>query len=660
MCGIIGFAGIESSVERAGSLGEAMCEAIAHRGPDGGGVAAHPDATIGMKRLAIVDIARGNQPMFSDDGQIALVYNGEVYNAPALREELVREGVQFVTHSDTEVILRLYERDPSRVEELLVGMWAFAIHDRRRKRLVLSRDRFGIKPLFIVRSGAAVAFASELQALAKVRDRLGFASSFEIDTGSAHAMLSWGFVPELSTIYRGVSRLEPGTRWEQDLRTGAVSTRRYWSLRPSSEAASVGTMDEACLLVESVLRRAVREHLESDVPLASFLSGGIDSSLITLFAAQASARPVEAFTVGFRDERFDESPFARQVAERIGVSIRTEVLEPESMRDILADAMLAYDEPFGDSSSLATYLLSKVVAQTHKVSLAGDGGDEVFVGYSRYRLLPVRAALNHVPSVRDGLGRLLSKVPSRTDRTSRLSDASRVLRRLARGLVGDDAAAYVAVTEFGTLAHTAALVRESVDPARFEGPARQRFYDAYGTTLQKVLAGDLMNPLPNDMLTKVDRASMASHLEARVPFLDHRVVEVGVGLPERFTLGWRGKEVLRALHERHFGKVLANRGKHGFGVPVERWLRESLAPVCDELFTRDRLDHFGVLSSETLSDGGWRRWAARDPQLLWNAFSLAVWLEANYGRGPEWVREILGARRSGATRFLREATAPIE
>jgi asparagine synthase (glutamine-hydrolysing) len=321
--------------------------------------------------------------------------------------------------------------------------------------------------------------------------------------------------------------------------------------------------------------------------------------------------------------------------------------------------MLAYDEPFGDSSSLATFLLSKRVARTHKVALAGDGGDEVFVGYSRYRLLPIRAVLNHAPVARDALGRLLGKVPSRTDRTSMLADASRVLRRLARGLVGDDADAYVAVTEFGTLAHTAALVRQPVDPERFEGPARARFLAAHGTTLQKVLAGDLANPLPNDMLTKVDRATMASHLEARVPFLDHRVVEIGVGLPARFTLGWRGKEVLRALHERHFGHALANRPKHGFGVPVERWLRESLAPACDALFSRDRLDHFGVLSSDSLGDGGWRVWAARDPQLLWNAFALAVWLESTAGRGPGWLRELLGARVPAVARTFREAPGRI-
>lgn len=642
MCGIIGFAGLERDASAARALAEAMSGSIAHRGPDGGGIAVHEDATIAMKRLAIVDISGGNQPMFSDDGQVALVYNGEVYNAPALREELSRAGVRFDTRSDTEVILRLYERDPERVEELLVGMWAFAIHDRRRGALVLSRDRFGIKPLFIVQRGGAVGFASELQALALLRARgHGFGDAFELDRGAAHAMLSWGFVPELSTIYRGVRRLEPGTRWELDLRTGRERARRYWSLRPSPDAAAARTMDEACLLVESALRRAVREHLESDVPLASFLSGGIDSSLVTLFAAQASSRPVEAFTVGFEDARFDEAPFAREAAARIGVPIRTELLAPDSLRGVLADAMLAYDEPFGDSSSLATYLLSKTVAKTHKVSLAGDGGDEAFVGYSRYRILPVRAALGGVVGMRDALGRALARVPTRTDRTSLVSNASRVLRRFSLGLVGTDADAYVSITQFGALSHTASLLRSPTDASRFEAQARARFEASEGSTLQRVLAGDIANPLPNDMLTKVDRASMANHLEVRVPFLDHRVVEIGVGLPSRFTLGVRGKEVLRALHERHFGRALAGRRKHGFGVPVEQWLRGALGPACDAVFDARSLDEFGILSSDALSAGRWRAWAARDPQLLWNAFSLAIWCEAVHGRGHEWVRAAL-------------------
>ncbi|MDP3278762.1 MAG: asparagine synthase (glutamine-hydrolyzing) [Deltaproteobacteria bacterium] len=641
MCGIAGFAGLKLSLDRARSLGEAMNQAIAYRGPDGGGVSVHYDATLGMRRLAIVDIANGHQPMFSDDGAITLVYNGEVYNAPALRESLQRDGVQFVTRSDTEVILRLYERDPDLVEELLVGMWAFAIHDRRRDVLVLSRDRFGIKPLFVVEKPGAIGFASDLRALRALESEDGFTCKFAVDHGSAHAMLSWGFVPELATIYEGVARVEPGTRVELDLRSGAKRRRTYWTLTPSSEASAVSSMADAALLTESVLRRAVREHLESDVPVASFLSGGIDSSLVTLFAAQASARPVEAFTIGFREELFDESVFAKQIAEQIGVSLRTEVLEPDSLRKVLADAMLAYDEPFGDSSSLATYLLSQVVGRSHKVSLAGDGGDEVFVGYSRYRLLPVRAALRGQPAMRDALGHLLMKVPSRTDRTSRLSNGSRVLRRLARGLVGDDAEAYVTMTQFGTLAQTAPLMRRPLVTSRFETPAIERFHSAKGTVLQKVLAGDLRNPLPNDMLTKVDRASMASQLEARVPFLDHRVVEMGVGLPPQYTHGVRGKEVLRVLYKRHFGGKLADRKKHGFGVPVERWLKTSLAPACDALFARERLDTLGVLSSDELSNGGWKRWAERDPQLLWNAFALAVWCEATFGIGSEGIREVL-------------------
>ena len=236
----------------------------------------HEDATLGMRRLAIVDVTHGHQPMESDDGSVLLVYNGEIYNAPELRSRLESQGVRFRTRSDTEVILRLYETDPEHVEEHLAGMWAFAIHDRRNKRAVVSRDRFGIKPLFIADTGKTLAFASELRCFNRLRRLPEFASQFVLNSDAAHAMLSWGYVPELDTIYQGVHRLAPGTRLEVNLATAARRTVRYWSLRPSSDSARVTSLNEACDLIEPLLRRSVKEHLESDVPIAAFLSGGVD------------------------------------------------------------------------------------------------------------------------------------------------------------------------------------------------------------------------------------------------------------------------------------------------------------------------------------------------------------------------------------------------
>jgi asparagine synthase (glutamine-hydrolysing) len=609
-----------------------------HRGPDGGGVAEHPDATLGMRRLAIVDIAGGEQPMLSDDGALALVYNGEVYNAPALRAELAREGVRFRTRSDTEVILRLFERDPDRVEERLVGMWALAVHDRRRGRVVLSRDRFGIKPLFLADCGGGVAFASELQCFDPVRG--AHPAAFAVDGEAAHAMLAWSYVPEVHTIYRGVRRLPPATRLEIDLATGARRERAYWELRPSEDARRVRSLDDAERFVAPLLARAAREHLESDVPVAAFLSGGIDSALVAAYAVEASARPITAFSIGFREPAFDESPAARETAARLGVEHHVTILDEQAARAAVADALLAYDEPFGDSSSVATLLLARVVAATHKVALGGDGGDEVFAGYRKHKILRVRRALG-AAGVRELAARVLARLPARTDRTSPLAELSRTAARLARGLAGTDAEANVLLAQVVPLARAAPLAARPSSGERFLEPGLSRFARAHGDVVQRTLACDLASPLANDMLTKVDRATMAVSLEARVPLLDHRVVEAGLGLPAEYTLP-RGKRVLRALHARRFGEALARRRKQGFGVPVERWLRGTLAPACDALFDRERLGHFGVLAPDALGGGAWRRVAETDAQVLWHALALAVWCEATHGRGPAWVREVLG------------------
>ena len=646
MCGIVGVIGLDAPPEGATLIVRRMAERIRHRGPDGGGTIAHPDATLGMTRLAIVDVAHGNQPMSNEDGSIVIVYNGEIYNAPEIRRSLERRGVRFRTRSDTEVILRLYERDPDAVEENLVGMWAFAIHDRRRRRVILSRDRFGIKPLFVADSGRALAFASELRCFD--RAQVPFDACFELDHSAAHAMVSWSFVPETATMWRGVRRVPPASRITIDLSTGARATSIYWSLRPSKEASTIGDLKEACTHVETLLRRSVREHLESDVPIATFLSGGIDSSLIAAYAREASPQPLHAFTIGFREKRFDESPYARATAAKLGVPLDVLVLDEATARAKLADALLAYDEPFGDSSSLATYLLSQHVSKSYKVALGGDGGDEGFAGYKKYQILRVRRPFDKLPSVRNAIGLALGRLPTRTDRTRGWTEALRTLRRLARGLNGDAIDIQVELAQVAPLAKTAALMRQPSGAESFVEAARARFAASEGSDLQRMLACEMGNALCNDMLVKVDRASMASSLEVRVPFLDHRVVEAGVGLRQRLTLSGGGKRVLRSLHERRFGRALATRKKQGFGVPVEVWLRGPLDRACEALFERRRLERYGVLASETLADGGFRTWVRNDPVLLWHAFALAAWCEATLGDGPDALRDILEHANPGS------------
>jgi asparagine synthase (glutamine-hydrolysing) len=644
MCGIVGLVGFDAPLERSQRLVSAMNERIAHRGPDGEGLIAHPDATLAMKRLAIVDVEHGRQPMANEDESVVLVYNGEVYNAPELRRELQRKGVQFRTRSDTEVILRLYEQDPENVERHLVGMWAFAIHDRRRRRVVLSRDRFGIKPLFVADTGSALAFASELRCFDRSLEPFG--RLFEINHGAAHAMVSWSYIPESATIYKGVHRLPPATRLVVDLAKRARDLRQYWKLEPSADGQRVDSLDAACEATETLLRRAVKEHLESDVPVATFLSGGIDSSLVTAYALDAGATSIKAYSIGFKERHFDESPFARATAEKLGVPIAVEMFDEETARARLPDALLAYDEPFGDSSSLATYLISSHVARDYKVALGGDGGDEIFAGYKKYLVTHMRRPFASTPRLRDSIGQLLGRVPAVYDRTRGWTEILRTVRRVSRGLVGSDAHVYTQLTQVASLAHTAPLLRVPSDPGHFEREAHARFEQARGNELQRSLATDLGSVLCNDMLVKVDRASMACHLEARVPFLDHRVAEFGLGLPNIYTLGeptrrWAGKRVLRTLHERRFGAELARRKKWGFGVPVEKWLRGPFDAACEQLFARTRLDRYGILSSTELGDGGFRKWLTTDPIIVWHAFALAAWCEANLGDGPNALRDLL-------------------
>lgn len=621
-----------------------MNRRIEHRGPDGEGLTAQPDATLAMKRLAIVDVHRGHQPMANEDGSVVLVYNGEIYNAPELRRALERRGVAFRTHSDTEVILRLYEEDPDDLERQLVGMWAFAIHDRRRRRVVLSRDRFGVKPLFVADTGTALAFASELRCFDRSVEP--FSRLFALNPDAAHAMLSWGYIPETATIYEGVHRLRPATRLTIDLEKRTRTTHCYWTLTPDPDAERVRSLAEACDGADAVLRRAVKEHLESDVPVASFLSGGIDSSLVTAYANDAAPGTITAYSVGFDEAQFDESPHAKRTAELLGTPIKVQMFDERTARARLPDALLAYDEPFGDSSSLATYLLSSHVARDYKVALGGDGGDEVFAGYKKYLAVKLRGTLSSAPRLRDALGEVLGRLPVYYDRTRGWTELLRTTHRLSVGLNGSPGYAYSRLTQVAPLARTAPLMRVVGDPERFLRGAQARFEKARGSELQRTLASDLGSMLCNDMLVKVDRASMACHLEVRVPFLDHRVVEYGVGLPSKYTLGppgrWAGKLVLRALHERRFGKELANRKKHGFGVPVEKWLRGPFHKACERFFERGRLDRFGILSGDELGGGGFRRWLDVDPMVVWNAFALVAWYEANLGDGPDALRELLG------------------
>jgi asparagine synthase (glutamine-hydrolysing) len=633
---------------------------MTHRGPDDAGYCWESGVGLGMRRLSIVDIAGGHQPMANDDGSVWIVFNGEIYNAPELRRALAAQGCVFRTRSDTEVVLRLFERAGLRFADEMRGMWALAIHDRRTKRVLLSRDRLGIKPLFLLEGGSETLFASELRAFRAVPGELR-PGALEIDACAAQAMLSWSYIPGAATIYRGVRSVDPGTH-EILTTEGAGQRQRYWTLRRNEQAAAVSSMNEAAELTEETLRRAIREHLESDVPVGAFLSGGIDSGLVASYAADV-APSISTFTAGSDLPAFDESLHAATVARAIGSKHVLRRLGAADVFGSLVDVLVASDGPFGDSSLVAAWSVSRLAAQTHKVVLAGDGGDEIFAGYVKHSIIEWRRRLQSFPSgpFRRIEG-LLGRLPQ--SREHRATDFFRKARRAVSALGVSPAKAYAGLTRIASLDDAASLLLRPSYESPFHTLVETTFASGPGDDeLSKTLATDISVVLPNDMLAKVDQASMLNSLEARVPMLDHRLVELGWSLPGRFKLSSRGgKLVLRELFARRFPASLAWRRKQGFQVPVESWLAGPLVPALDWAFAPQRLQRHGLFDRRRFDAPGRRELLMHRPLLLWNAFCLAVWCEASVGSVDTGeLRDILSGRKraAGASGPPRPASSPV-
>lgn len=569
VCGIVGAVG-----PFPGSLASLrwMRDLLVHRGPDSTGEYATNGAYLGIRRLRVIDLVTGDQPITNEDGTVHAILNGELYNYRELREELVRRGHRFTTASDTEVLVHGWEsfgRDlPAHVE----GMFAFAIWDDRTRELVVARDRMGKKPLLYAqpRPGAFV-FTSEFRALLADPD-----VDRRLDPEALDLYLSFGYVPAPRTIYRGVTKLLPGhlAVW----RDGRLETIRYWS-SPSPGGREVSE-DAAAEELLSVMRAAVRDRLIADVPLGAFLSGGVDSSLVVALMAEAAGR-VRTFSVGFDERDYSELAHARRVAERYGTEHHELVIRPDLV-EVAPLLARHYGEPFADSSAVPTYYLAKLTRQHVTVALSGDGGDEAFAGYDRYRAMRMAAGLDWIPeAVRAPvLAGAAAMVPGRASRRGRAQRASRFLRGAALPTVRR----YLAWTGIFDEAGKDALL--APDAPRYRRAAEAILADAMGTqgdVAERANQADLRLYLPDDLLVKMDIASMASSLEARSPFLDRRVVEFGVGLPLHLKMrGGRGKYLLRRVAERFVPRENLYRPKMGFGLPVGEWFRGGLGGLLDD------------------------------------------------------------------------------
>lgn len=637
MCGIAGIHHGHSFGQGADELqgvARRMADTIAHRGPDDAGVWADAEAGIALahRRLSIIDLsAAGHQPMVSASGRWRIVFNGEIYNFRALRARLEREATVFRGHSDTEVLLAAIEAwglDTALREAN--GMFAFALWDARERRLALARDRVGKKPLFYGWCGRALAFGSELKALLAVP---GFQP--QVERGALQSMLRFNYVPSPWSILQGVFKLPPGTVVEFDadaIEAGPGShdplaaARPWWSPLASAERALAqpfgGGVDEALAQLDALLRDAVRLRLESDVPLGAFLSGGIDSSLVTALMQQEAGAAVRSFSIGFQDPRRDEAPVARAVAHHLGTAHTEFYATGADALATVPDLARAFDEPFADSSQIPTMLVSRLARREVTVVLSGDGGDELFGGYNRYlrarRLARMHAGLP--PGVRGLLRGLLRPWSGQEAR-------GHALRQLAAELAAGTAED-IYLNRMSRWRHPDRVVRGGIEPpTAYTDPARRL---AHGTVGDRFMFLDFVTYLPDDILVKVDRSTMAVGLEARAPLLDYRVAEFAWSLPPDMKLrGGTTKWLLRRLLASHVPPTIVDRAKQGFGAPVGDWLRGPLREWAEALLAERRLVEEGYFDAEIVRglwarfQGGQRKWHTH----LWNVLMFQAWLD---------------------------------
>lgn len=587
MCGICGSCGI---IDRG--LLSRMCGAMVHRGPDDEGHHVDGQVMLGMRRLKIIDLETGNQPIYNEDRTVAVVYNGELYNFRENRQFLEERGHRFSTRSDTETIVHLYEEYGDDCLSKLRGMFAFALWDSRRRRMLLARDRLGIKPLYVWQKDGRLLFASELKCLLEYPglDRT-------IDFGALHDYLTYLCVPAPGTIFRDIRKLEPGHRmtWQD----GRTDIRKYWDAADHL-GKGTGTADEDELAERLVclVRDSVRRHLVSDVPIGVFLSGGLDSGSLVAIASEVSERPVKTFSIGFDDPVYNEAPQARIVAERYGTDHHEYIVGPAGMDEI--EGILGYfDEPFADSSAIPTYLVSKHARRTATVALSGDGGDEAFGGYGNYRADRIGQWVRGTPFP---LGNLIPLVASAIpDSGNGLSAASQVRKLLDLRAMSPEQAHVFWLRCFSEDLKEK-LYRSAELRSLLRTDSLERYRSAFGGCrtpdfINACICVDVKTVLPNDYLTKVDRASMANSLEVRVPFLDHELMEFCLALDSRHKLrGLTTKYLLKRVMARRLPREILKGKKKGFSIPLSRWFREGFSSLLGEYLSEERVRRRGYFN----------------------------------------------------------------
>ena len=614
MCGLAGLLSRSGPLSSgADSRLRAAAASLRHRGPDDEGCLRDGEIGFGFRRLSILDLAGGHQPMGNEDGTVQVVFNGEIYNYRELTRELTGRGHHFRTRSDTEVLVHLYEEKGEKFVEDLRGMFAIALWDARQKRLLLIRDRLGIKPLFYRVDPEEISFASEIKGILSMLP----SSVRRVDHESLARFLTFLYFPGERTAFQGIRKLPPGHLL--DCHGGRVELRRYWTL-PEADPAPSFPRDEAVARLRELLEESVRLRLISDVPLGAFLSGGIDSSAVVALMKRVSLDPVRTFTIGFEEEDFNEIPIARLAAKALGTEHQELVVHPEAIQ-LVQTVVSAFDEPFGDPSAIPTYLVSRLARSRVTVALSGDGGDELFAGYKRYRRLQGLARLRHFPP---GARRIASRFLARSFGKSFWAlRASAALRRSLLKFPEDylDSVNFLLNPGVGMTIHP--------DWLAANGPTGWEM--AVGGWLDPVDGAqrlDLHHYLPEDILAKVDRMSMACSLEVRVPLLDHRVVEFVAALPPAWKrIGNRPKSLLLDAAGETLPREVWDRPKHGFGIPLARWFREELREYVSDLLLGETAKRRGLWNlpgiEALLAAHQAQTWDCSE--LLWGLLTLELW-----------------------------------
>jgi asparagine synthase (glutamine-hydrolysing) len=629
MCGICGIISSDNSYPVQKNLLGAMCDVITHRGPDEEGYYIDGGIGLGMRRLKIIDLSTGSQPIFNEDKSVVVVFNGEIYNFLELRNSLIQKGHTFFSSSDTEVIVHLYEDHGDKFLDHLNGMFGIALWDIKRRKLILARDRMGEKPLYFTKKDDVLIFGSELKSV------LCFPNlGREINNEAIYHYFSFNYIPTPLTIYKNINKLAPGECLT--FKDNKITINKYWSLS-SAKQIEIKDEHEVAEELHKQLVNSIKMRLISDVPLGAFLSGGIDSSIMVALMSQISSTPVKTFSVGLENDQQSELPFARQVAKKYATDHHELIASPNAI-DLIDQVLWHFDEPFGDSSALPTFLLSQLIRQHVTVAISGDGGDELFGGYERYQRILARTSTIKTPKY---IRHLLSKT------------IGAGLPFGAKGKALLQSLQYCDY-DFFTIGTSEELKGQlfskdflsSLGSITSKDIADLAFLPNH-SLLQQCINFDIKYYLPDDILTKVDRMSMAASLETRAPFLDHNVVEFASSIPDNLKIKNNiTKYILKNTFKDLLPEAIFTRSKSGFSIPLEDWFRKELKEMLQTNLSPKQLDETGVFAPHFVNTILDQHFSGKrnHKRLIWMILTFQLWHEQCYKRVHPKITAALNSR----------------